>query len=99
MKKILSSIAFVLIAVLAQSQSSTSNPYSRFGIGILENPGSAVHFGMGGVTTSIADGNSINLFNPASYSQLSRTVFQIGGVGQFQTLENATGSENYSNGP
>ena len=97
-KKILSSIALVLIAVLAQSQSSTSNPYSRFGIGILENPGSAIHFGMGGITTSIADGNSINLFNPASYSQLSRTVFQIGGTGQFQTLENASGSEKYSNG-
>ena len=97
-KKILSSIVFVLIAVLAQSQNSTSNPYSRFGIGILENPGSAIHFGMGGVTTSIADGNSINLFNPASYSQLSRTVFQIGGTGQYQTLSNSAGSEKYSNG-
>ncbi|MFM2000452.1 MAG: hypothetical protein RL204_2399 [Bacteroidota bacterium] len=97
-KKILSSLVFVLIAVLAQSQTSTSNPYSRFGIGILENPGSAIHFGMGGVTTSIADGNSVNLFNPASYSQLSRTVFQIGGTGQFQTLSNTSGTESYSNG-
>ena len=97
-KKILSSIAFVLIAVLAFSQTSTSNPYSRFGIGILENPGSAIHFGMGGVTTSMADGNSINLFNPASYSQLTRTVFQIGGVGSYQTLQNTSGKENYSNG-
>ncbi|MFZ4784319.1 MAG: hypothetical protein ACOYLH_02510 [Flavobacteriales bacterium] len=97
-KKTLSLLVLILIADAVIGQSSTSNPYSRFGIGILESPGSTVHFGMGGTTTSIADQNSVNLFNPASYSLLGRTVLQLSGKGVSQNLSSTSVTEKFAGG-
>jgi hypothetical protein len=73
----------VLAHLSVSAQTGMSSPYSRFGIGLPEMAGSAYHLGQGGLTTAIIDGNVINTDNPASYSFLKRTCFQVGGRGSF----------------
>ncbi len=93
------SLFFLTLATLgAQAQSAMSNPYSRFGIGIIDPPGSVNHFAMGGVSSVVADPNNINLYNPASYATLGRTTLQLGGKGVFQTISSDTESETYRSG-
>jgi hypothetical protein len=72
---------FMHLTVVAQT--GVGSPYSRFGIGLPEMAGSAYHMGQGGLTTAIIDGNVINTDNPASYSFLKRSTFQVGGRGSF----------------
>lgn len=80
------------------AQSAMSNPYSRFGIGLIDNPGSVNHFAQGGISSVVADPNNINFYNPASYATLARTTLQLGGKGVFQTISNSTEKERYRAG-
>jgi hypothetical protein len=73
----------VLVHLSGSAQTGVGSPYSRFGIGIPETGGSAYHMGQGGLTTAIIDGNAINTDNPATYSFLKKTCFQVGGRGSF----------------
>ncbi|MEO8760981.1 MAG: hypothetical protein ABI388_06890 [Bacteroidia bacterium] len=67
----------------AQAQTSTSSPYSRYGIGSLEPAGLAASTAMGGCYTAFQNDTLIPLFinpgNPASYSTNRITTFEIGG--------------------
>lgn len=82
---------FILASLPSLGQTGGLSPYSRFGIGILEVPGGVTHAGMGRMTTPVWDAYSINFSNPATYSSLFRTTFQVGGQG---TLLNASDSSN-----
>jgi len=82
----------------AIAQAGISNPYSRFGIGILDPAGSVNHFAIGGITSSIIDPNAINLFNPATYSNLSRTTLQLSGKGGVQNITNGSATETFRSG-
>jgi hypothetical protein len=65
------------------AQTSTSSPYSRFGVGRLENTGYASNMAMGGCYTAYQNDTLIPLFinqgNPASYATNRITTFEIGG--------------------
>ena len=61
---------FTLVSVTAFSQTSTSSPYSRFGIGNLNGGISAEQLAMGGNSVAYLSEHSINSNNPASYSIL-----------------------------
>lgn len=98
MKRYLSCLVILFLSAQAFSQAGISNPYSRFGIGIIEPSGSVNHFGMGGITSTSIDPNTLNIFNPASYANLSRTTLQISGRGGFQTVSNESSSERFSSG-
>ena len=65
------------------------SPYSRFGIGTLEIPGGIAQRGLGGITSPLADPFAINFANPASYSSMLRTVFQVGASGKMLTIKSA----------
>jgi hypothetical protein len=56
--------------VLAQDNS----PYSRFGIGDLNNPLNIINRSMGGISAGYNDNLSINFSNPASYSSFQSLV-------------------------
>ncbi|MFN6379392.1 MAG: hypothetical protein ACK4WD_08955 [Flavobacteriales bacterium] len=98
MRKIFSGILLTLFALSAYTQAGISNPYSRFGIGILDPAGSVNHFAIGGITAPILDVNAINLFNPASYANLSRTTLQLSGKGYTQDITNGNSSETFRAG-
>ena len=98
MRKLIIAAAALVIIQGAQAQSGGLSPYSRFGIGVLDNPGGATHAGMGGLTTPVWDAFSINFSNPATYSSLFRTTFQLGVGGSFLTLSDSARSQQVNGG-
>lgn len=68
-----------------------NNPYSKYGLGELLNGNNVAMRGAGNATSAYANGYSINTDNPASYSLLERTTFELGGVA---STRNTTGSIN-----
>jgi hypothetical protein len=96
--KILLFVTVSLVACEIAGQGNPNSVYSRFGLGQLETPGNAMHFGLGGCTSAITDGISLNLANPASYSFLEVTNLQIMGKGGFTNAENGTTASKYGYG-
>ncbi len=54
-----------------------NNPYSRYGIGEFTNGNNVVLRGMGNITSAYASPFRVNTDNPASYSFLRRTTFEL----------------------
>lgn len=87
---------FSLLSVSAQENS----PFARYGIGDLYNASHTISRSMGGLSAAYADGTnnnvgqSINFNNPATYSQLYMTSFDIGLTIDSRTLrsQNPSGS-------
>ncbi len=67
MRKILV-IIISFLSTAAFSQTNTSSPYSRYGLGELTHPGLSINKGMGGTGIGLRIPNSINILNPASYT-------------------------------
>lgn len=80
------------------SQHNPNSVYSRFGLGLLDNPGNVTHFGMGGITAPTSDPITLNLSNPASYSFLEATNLQTTIKGISTQASTNTQTSNYLNG-
>jgi hypothetical protein len=98
-------ITFILAAIVfgakAQSTATTSSPYSKYGIGLLDDQQLPQTQGMGGISTAIntiGGYNTINVLNPASYGKIGFTTIDAGLTTNFTTFsQNGTGNENNSN--
>ena len=55
-----------------------NDPYSKFGIGNLQNGNSTVLKGMANMTSAFENPYELNTDNPASYSFIKRTTFEAG---------------------
>jgi len=86
--------AFLLVTSGVSAQSNS--PYSRYGIGELSNTQNAVNRAMGGVSQGYADPQVVNFVNPASYSNLMLTTFDVGVEAGYKSLSN--GVDNYRSG-
>lgn len=74
-------LAVIVLQANAQSTATTSSPYSRFGIGDIDNQLMPQNIGMGGIATAtntIGGYNSINVINPASYGKITFTTIDAG---------------------
>lgn len=71
-------VAFFLSILSAFAQNSSSSPYSRYGIGDLQFQGGARQLGMSGVSIGVPLNLQLNFQNPASYSNLFLTTFELG---------------------
>lgn len=70
-----------------QAQIQTLSPYSSIGMGDL-TPTTSQHFtDMGGTSVGMFSQGFVNTNNPASYSNLNLTNFEIGGNGKFTKFE------------
>ncbi len=68
----------IIVTTGLTAQRNGNSPYSRFGIGDI-NDNSFMHLRqMAGISSSYIDGFHINTVNPASYAFLSSTAFDIG---------------------
>jgi len=88
------------IGVKAQSTSTTSSPYSRYGLGDFNPSLLPQNIGMGGIATGtnrISGFSNINVLNPASYSAINISVIDVGVLSRIITL-NKTGQSNQTNG-
>ena len=70
-------IALVLtVAAVATASAQTStSPYSRLGLGIMNDNATGIQRSMGGVSIAMQNGRQINVMNPASYSQVDSLTF------------------------
>jgi len=87
-----------------KAQSFVLSPYSRYGLGEMQNNTEPVSFSMGGLTTAFRDRYAINSFNPASYTILlhdqdSLPMLFNGGIkGNFSSQKNASQTSNRFSG-
>jgi hypothetical protein len=79
---------------LSQAQTSTSSPYSRYGLGDLQYSGFANVNAMGGVSYAFQNDSLapyyINVCNPASHANYRLTAFDVGVMDQFTQLQTSS---------
>src|ERR1700730_9649118 len=71
-------LIFFLGAVCFSLSAQENSPYSRYGLGDLVPTGNIINGVMGGVATPYFDYKSVNYLNPATYSKLRVTTFDLG---------------------
>lgn len=81
-------LAFVFSS-LANAQTSSTSPYSRFGIGNIKQENNTRTFGMGGIGYGIRGVFNVNPINPASYTAYDTLSFVADAAmnGDFTTLK------------
>lgn len=86
---------FVCFSFTLIAQNETNSPYSRFGLGELQNFSTATQSAMGGVGIATYDPLSVNTINPASYSSVfnQRFSMQTGGVHTTKILKTSLESQ------
>jgi len=92
-------LSFVFAFAISFAQTTSISSYSRFGIGEIHKIGTTPIYGLGGLSAPVSDGFFINPENPASYSHLYQTTFQIGLRAQQLELDNGSRKQtlNFSN--
>jgi len=78
---LLAVIALGASAQSAQTIATSSSPYSRYGLGIIDPALLPQNIGMGGIATAInriSNYNNINPLNPASYGTINYTTIDAG---------------------
>ena len=76
--KSLNLLIFCALAFSASAQTNSVSPYSRFGLGDNYHQLNARQVGMGGANLATYDALNINFLNPASYTDLQLTTFNVG---------------------
>ena len=61
-----------------KAQINTYSPYSYFGLGDVSNYYNAANNSMGGLGVTNTSSMLLNYINPATYSSLNQTLFEIG---------------------
>ncbi len=82
----------------AWSQQNDNSPYSRYGIGLLTDKNFNHLRQMGGLGASFIDAHQINIVNPASYSFLSATAFEVGFFAKHTVLTDQTNTNKFWTG-
>lgn len=95
--KSLSLLIFCALGFTAVAQTNSVSPYSRFGLGDNYHQLNAKQAGLGGATLAAYDALNINFLNPASYTDLQLTTFNVGFEGTFITQSQANPSYSVNN--
>lgn len=85
-------LALLTVSISASAQTTSSSPYSQFGLGDLKGSLLPQTRGMGGISMGIRKPgvyDNINMANPASYSTLSLTTFEVGASMDLRSLSKA----------
>ena len=67
---------FLLISLYVTAQENS--PFSRYGLGDTYPSQNIINRAMGGVASTYANGQSVNLSNPAAYSELKIVTYDLG---------------------
>jgi len=89
-------LLFIFSAFAASAQSTTSSPYSKFGLGALQQQSLPQNMGMGGIAAgvrTVGGYNNINMLNPASYSAITLTTIDIGAYATIDKLANGSAKQ------
>ena len=78
------------------AQNASVSPYSRYGIGDIPFGAVAKNNGFGGIGIAYRNPLTINIINPASYSSISLTTFDMGASASFTKFSTAELEQNKS---
>ena len=97
-KKLALSIWLAAFCITVSAQENS--PRSKYGLGDIVPSGNIITRSMGGVSTAFYDpyGAAVNYLNPASYSRLGMTTFDLGFELDTRTLREVNKSGNYKSG-
>lgn len=101
MRKISTAILFFVclcISSFAFAQTTTNSIYSKYGVGIIRPQSFSQNFALGGVALGLKSNKNINVLNPASFSAISLTTFEVGFNHNALWMNDGTQSQ-YSNNP
>ncbi len=73
----LSFIVFLLL-IFFTANAQENSPFSRYGLGDVYPSQNVINRAMGNISSTYANGQSINLGNPAAYSELKIVTYDIG---------------------
>jgi hypothetical protein len=93
-------VVFLFSTVSTSAQNTSSSPYSQFGLGDLKNSLLPQNKAIGGLSNGFRKPgpySNINLANPASYSAIQLTTFDIGATTDLRQLSKTGVSENSFN--
>ncbi len=96
-KKLLTISLLLVNAAQVKSQSTSTSPYSRFGIGEIQSTPFAKSKSMAGLSSAIRNSYELNPMNPASYTSIEQTAFEVGGFVGFMKQSNAVASQTNNN--
>jgi hypothetical protein len=71
-------LGILLLLVSFTAIAQENSPFSRYGLGDLFPGQNIVNRGLGGLSSTYVDGQSINFYNPASYSANKFVTFDVG---------------------
>ncbi len=89
-------LSTLLVSFSASAQTTTSSPYSTYGLGNLRGAILPQNRAIGGLSAGLRRPGgyfNINAANPASYSALQLTAFDVGAGGAFSNLSKSKASE------
>jgi hypothetical protein len=94
--KIVFTIALLLCAFVSVAQNRISSPYSRYGLGDVQNRSALSVYSMGNINKAILDPQTINIGNPASYSAFDSMsfVFDAAMISSSSNLISSSASQN-----
>ena len=67
-------LLFLAVVGEVAAQNNTISPYSKYGIGLYEQPGYGRNTAMGGTGIGLRSANNVNNINPASYASIDSTM-------------------------
>lgn len=83
------SFTFFLLFIFFSVNAQENSPFSRYGLGDIYPSQNIINRAMGGISSTYANGQSINLGNPAAYSELKIVTYDIGISLDTRTLKSA----------
>ena len=93
--KSLAVVFCIIFSTTAFAQLGTSSPYSRFGLGDLQENAFPEYNALGGGVTAISSENSVNPSNPATYTSFKANsfLFSTGGLHKTTNIQNSTDNQ------
>ena len=96
-KNLILGIFIVALTLQGFGQATTNSPYSKYGIGVLRSESFNQNFALGGAGLGFRSNSSLNLLNPASYSEISITTVEFGVTNNALWLSDGTQSQFQNN--
>jgi hypothetical protein len=89
-------LGFILLFISSSVIAQQNSPFSRYGLGDLSPSQNIVNRAMGGVAVSYVDAQSVNFYNPASYSAHRVVTFDVGVTIDSRTLRSENPIKKYN---
>ncbi len=92
-------LSIFLMSLVSRGQINTYSPYSYFALGIVHPSVNANNFSMGGLAITVSDNQHLNYLNPATYSFLDETSFEVGVKSSFSNMsQDNLNQKNFTSG-